>query len=111
MYKIKFYEGNNGNRPVKNYLKELGKKNNKASRIKYHKIIQYLDYLKEKGTFAGNPIVKHIEEDIWEFRPDKERIFFVVYHKGVFILLHAFTKKTQKRLKRNLNGRERNIKI
>ena len=96
LYKIKFYEDNNGNKPVEKYLKELGNKKDKSSRIKYHKIIQYLDYLKEKGTFAGNPIVKHIEGDIWELRPDKERIFFVVYHKGVFVLLHAFTKKTAK---------------
>lgn len=96
MYKIEFYEDRDGNKPVREYLKTLQKKKDKQSRIKYNKIVKYLNYLKEKGTFAGNPIVKHIEKDIWELRPDKERIFFVVYVEGVFVLLHAFTKKTQK---------------
>ena len=96
MYKVKFYEDKDGNKPVRKYLKELQKKKDKNSRIKYNKILQYLDYLKDKGTFVGSPIVKHIEGDIWELRPDKERIFFVVYVEGVFILLHAFTKKTPK---------------
>jgi len=96
VYQIKFYEDKDGNKPVREHLKELRKKKDKESRIKYNKIIKYLNYLKEKGTFAGNPIVKHIEDNIWELRPDKERIFFVVYIKGVFVLLHAFTKKTQK---------------
>ena len=96
MYRIKFYEDKAGNKPVREYLKELRKKKDKESRIKYNKIIKYLNYLKEKGTFVGNPIVKHIEDNIWELRPDKERIFFVVYIKGVFVLLHAFTKQTQK---------------
>lgn len=96
MYKIVFYEDNQGKKPAREYLKALKKKKDKASRIKADKITQYLHYLRTDGTFIGQPIVKHIEGDIWELRPAKDRIFFVVYHKGVFVLLHAFTKKTAK---------------
>jgi len=96
LYKIVFYEDNQGKKPAREYLKALKKKKDKASRIKADKITQYLHYLRTDGTFIGQPIVKHIEGDIWELRPAKDRIFFVVYHKGVFVLLHAFTKKTAK---------------
>ena len=96
MYKIVFYEDNQGKKPAREYLKALKKKKDKASRIKADKITQYLHYLRTDGTFIGQPVVKHIEGDIWELRPAKDRIFFVVYHKGVFVLLHTFTKKTAK---------------
>lgn len=96
MYKIDFYEDKDGNKPARDYLKALRKKKDKNSRIKSDRITQYLRYLQENGTFIGQPVVKHIEGDIWELRPDKDRVFFVVYQKGVFVLLHAFTKKTAK---------------
>lgn len=96
MYKIEFYEDSQGNKPARDYIKALKKKKDKDSRIKADKITQYLYYLQTDGTFIGQPFVKHIEGDIWELRPDKTRIFFVVYIKGVFVLLHAFTKQTQK---------------
>ena len=96
LYKIEFYEDKDGNKPARDYIKALRKKKDKNSRIKADRITQYLRYLQTDGTFIGQPIVKHIEGDIWELRPDKERIFFVVYLEGVFVLLHAFTKKTQK---------------
>ena len=96
MYKIEFYEDKGGNKPARDYIKALQKKKDKNSRIKADRITQYLRYLQENGTFIGQPIVKHIEGDIWELRPAKDRIFFVVYVEGVFVLLHAFTKKTAK---------------
>ncbi|MBO6179153.1 MAG: type II toxin-antitoxin system RelE/ParE family toxin [Selenomonadaceae bacterium] len=96
MYKIEFYEDKDGNKPAQDYLRALKKKKDKDSRVKADRITQYLHYLRTKGTFIGQPIVKHIEGDIWELRPAKDRIFFVVFHEGVFVLLHAFTKKTQK---------------
>ena len=96
MYQIEFYEDKDGNKPARDYIKSLKKKKDKNSRIKVDRITQYLRYLQENGTFIGQPIVKHIENNIWELRPDKDRIFFVVYLEGVFVLLHAFTKKKQK---------------
>jgi len=96
LYKIEFYEDKDGNKPARDYIKALKKKKDKDSRIKVDKITQYLHYLRTNGTFIGQPIVKHIEGEIWELRPAKDRIFFVVYQAGVFVLLHAFTKRTQK---------------
>ena len=40
--------------------------------------------------------MKHLEGDIWELRPIRDRIFFVAWHEGSFVLLHHFMKKTVK---------------
>lgn len=37
--------------------------------------------------------VKHIEDNIWELRPSKERIVFAIDSNGTYVLLHCFTKK------------------
>ena len=41
--------------------------------------------------------VKHIEGDIWELRPLRDRIFFFFWKDNTYILVHRFVcKKTQK---------------
>lgn len=96
LYKIEYYTDKNGKKPAQDYINALLAKGDKDSRIKANKILHYIDYLEAKGTYIGEPFVKHIEGDMWELRPAKDRIFFVVYVDGVLVLLHAFTKKTQK---------------
>lgn len=44
----------------------------------------------------GEPYVKHLEGEIWELRPLRDRILFVAWDGKNFILLHHFVKKTQK---------------
>ena len=77
MHKIHFYRNKNGIAPVYEYLKELNSRTDKNSRIKAGKVNDYITRLSEEGTFAGLPYVKHIEGDIWELRPLRDRIFFV----------------------------------
>ena len=52
--------------------------------------------LSEYGTRCGEPYVKHLDGDIWELRPGKNRILFACYKGGYFIVLRHFVKKTQK---------------
>ena len=59
VYSIKFYENEQGERPVRDYLKQLGSKTDKDSRIKINKIYDYIETLKEHGTRAGMPFVKN----------------------------------------------------
>ncbi len=96
MHKINFYRDKNGNEPVAEYIIELATKKDKDSRIKLNKIRDYIKVLSEYGTQAGEPYVKHLDGDIWELRPLRDRIFFVGWVRGSFVLLHYFTKKTQK---------------
>ena len=96
MYSVRFYKDKDGNEPVKEYLKELGTKTDKNSRINFNKIRDYIKTLSEYGTRAGEPYIKHIGGDIWELRPLRNRIFFFGYDGQQFILLSLFIKKTQK---------------
>ena len=71
-------------------------KKDKDSRIKANKINDYIQILSEYGTRAGEPYMKHIDGEIWELRPLRERIFFVAWVDDSFVLLHQFMKKSQK---------------
>ena len=96
MYQIYFYRDRNGKQPVLDYIKELKSNKDKSSRIKLNKINDYIQLLSEHGTRLGEPYIKHIEGDIWELRPLRDRIFFVVWFNDSFILLHHFMKKNSK---------------
>lgn len=96
MHKIYFYKDRKGNEPVFDYMAELARKKDKDSRIKLNKINDYIETLKYYGTHAGEPYIKHIDGEIWELRPLRDRIFFAAWTEGGFVLLHHFMKKTQK---------------
>lgn len=96
MYNINFYKDQKGNEPVKDYIVSLKAKGTKDSLIKLNKIQDYLNVLKANGTRAGMPFVRHLDGDIWELRPLKDRILFFGYDGNNIILLSHFKKTTQK---------------
>lgn len=96
LHKIHFYRDRNGKEPVLEYLRELSRKTDKNSRIKANKINDYIEILSQYGTQAGEPYIKHLDGEIWELRPLRDRILFVAWHNGSYVLLHSFMKKTQK---------------
>ena len=96
MHKIFFYRDRSGNEPVFEYLKELTSKTDKNSRINANKINDYIEILRVYGTQAGEPYIKHLDGEIWELRPLRNRILFVAWTGDGYVLLHHFIKKTQK---------------
>ena len=96
MYNIRFYRDKKGNEPVREYIISLKTKNTKDSSIKLQKIQDYIHILSKNGTRAGMPFVRHLEGEIWELRPLKDRILFFGYDGNNIILLSHFKKKTQK---------------
>ena len=112
MYEVHFYQDANGNQPVKEYLDKLEEKSikSKDARIKYNKIDQYIGILMEHGTAAGEPYVKHLDGEIWELRPLKNRFLYAYYKDNKFIVLHHFIKKTQKTPKHEIEQAKRNLK-
>lgn len=96
MYKIYFYKDRKGNHPVADYFNLLAAQNNKDSRIKATKIRDYIKSLSLYGTQIGKPYLKHLEGEIWELRPLRDRILFAAWIDNSFVLLHTFMKKTQK---------------
>ncbi|MCL2410319.1 MAG: type II toxin-antitoxin system RelE/ParE family toxin [Treponema sp.] len=109
MYEIVFYEDKNGKSPVYELIQELTQKSDKDSRINANKINDYIEALSKHGKAAGEPFIKHIEGDIWELRPIRNRIFFASWTGDNFILLHHFVKKSQKTPKREINQALRNL--
>ena len=95
MHPIYFYKDKHGHEPVFEYLQQLSVSSDKDSRIKANKINDYIEALEREGTRLGLPYVRHIEGNLWELRPLRDRIFFVAWYKGSYILLHSFIKKTQ----------------
>ena len=37
----------------------------------------YIELLSQHGTRAGQPYIKHLDAEIWELRPLRDRILFV----------------------------------
>ena len=103
MYTIVFYRDAKGREPVKEYVQQLATQQDKSSRIKLNKIRDYMEVLKQHGTRAGQPYVKHIQGEIWELRPLRDRILFAAWIDGQFVLLHQFMKTTQKTPKREID--------
>ena len=102
MYNIIFYRDKNGEEPVYNYIKSLREKTDKDSRIKSNKILTYLELLRVHGIATGEPYIKHLDGDIWEIRPLRDRILFAAWIENTFVLLHHFVKKTQKTPRREI---------
>lgn len=111
MYQIEFYEDKNGKSDIIDFIKDLNVKanTNKESRINFNKIVAYLDILEEMGTRVGAPVTKHLDGEIWELRPLKNRLLYAYYKNNKFIILHHFVKKTQKTPKREIEQAKRNL--
>ena len=109
MYEIHFYRERSGSRPVADYIRELAGKNDKDSRIKLNKINEYIFMLAESGTLLPANIAKHLDGEIWELRPIRDRILFAGVFGDSFVLLHSFVKKTQKTPKREIEQAKREL--
>lgn len=104
MYKIEFYENQQGESDVWDFLETLRIKSttNKDARIQYNQIIFYIDLLAKNGTNLPTKITKHLEDNIWELRPGNNRVFYFYYDESQYVLLHHFRKKSQKTPKREI---------
>lgn len=109
MHKVYFYKDKNGREPVFDYMADLKKNTDKDSRIKLNKINDYIEMLCRYGTQAGEPYIKHLDGDIWELRPLRDRILFVAWINGGYVLLHQFMKKTQKTPAREIEKAKREL--
>lgn len=109
VHAIYFYKDKQGNQPVLDYMRELARHDNKDSRIKLNKLNDYIELLSQHGTRAGQPYIKHLDAEIWELRPLRDRILFVAWLDGSFVLLHHFVKKTQKTPRREIEKAKREL--
>ena len=109
MYEINFYRDKQGNEPAREVIEKLHNSKNRMEQKRASKINDYLQILSMEGKAAGLPYVKHIQGELWELRPARDRIFFVAYVEESFVLLHHFVKKTQKTPQREIEKALREI--
>jgi phage-related protein len=109
VYKIIFYKDKNGKEPVLEHIRTLAAKTDKDSSIKSNKINDYIQALSVYGTQAGEPYMKHLDGNIWELRPIRDRILFAIFTDDSFILLHHFIKKTRKTPQQEIERAKRNL--
>jgi phage-related protein len=91
-------------------MRQLRQKDDKDSRIKLGKIQDYIKILQMFGTRAGEPYIKHLEGEIWELRPLRDRVLFAAWDGDGFVLLHHFLKVTRKTPQREIDKAKRELK-
>ena len=96
---VVFFRTDAGREPVREWLRSLDKEDRKAIGEDI-KLVQFRWPL-------GMPLVRKIEEDLWEVRSNLSdgriaRVFFTVGGSEM-ALLHGFMKKSQKTPQRDLN--------
>ena len=109
MYQINFYRDKQGNEPAREYIESLHNSKSAADRKRANKINDYIQVLSIEGKGAGEPYIKHVQGELWELRPSRDRIFFVAYLENSFVLLHNFVKKSRKTPKKEIDKAMREI--
>lgn len=92
-FEVLFYEKENGQCPVEEFLKKLDVKMRA-------KMVGLLEILEEKGNVLREPYSKHLEDGIFELRckvgSNITRVLYFFYYQGKIILTNGFVKKVQK---------------
>lgn len=97
-YEVIFWQDENGYSESQEYIYKLKEKSlkSKDARIKLNKIVEYIDILETFGTQVGEPYIKHLEGELYELRPIRDRFFFFYKQENKYIILNHFVKMTQK---------------
>ena len=103
-YKIVFWQDKNGYSEAQDYIMELKNKSvkSKDARIKLNKIVEYMEMLESYGTELGEPYIKHIDCEIFELRPLRDRFLFFFKQENRYVILNHFVKRTQKTPRREI---------
>lgn len=104
-WEITYYETPTGRSPVREFIDGLPAK-------AQAKIAWSLDLLARFGVQLGEPYVKPIarREKLWELRvtisPNIYRLFYFAVSGRKFVLVHAFTKRSQRTPRKELDVAE-----
>jgi len=90
---IEFYTDEQGNSPVREFLKTLDKKT--KARFNWS-----IEELRIRNITAREPLVKHLEGKIWELRRASSgniyRLLYFFFVGKRIVFVHGLQKKTQK---------------
>ena len=89
MWKLQCYLDARGRNPVEGFIRELPRGEQAVVRAR-------IDFLAEVGNRAREPHSKGLGKGLFELRVRSSRIFYCFRPRGVIVLLHGFSKKSQK---------------
>lgn len=95
MWQIRFYEDRRGKSTVLEFINHLPARERA-------KVFNTLRLLKEFGVELGMPHTRRIEGRLWELRPGGNRLFYFLYVKNTFVVLHGFRKQSTKTPEREI---------
>lgn len=97
---VTFYELESGRSPVQDFIRQL----QPPERVR---VLRKLEMLQLAGLELSMPHVLPLQgSEIWELRVTgrvQHRVFYVAIQERSFLLLHAFTKKTQRTPRREID--------
>ena len=103
---VESYQDRRGRFPVDDYIESLQPKDTA-------RLTRMIDLLEESGPMLRMPHARHLGGKIWELRvdgrPNSYRVLYAALPGGVFLLLHAFAKKTDKTPEREIAIAERRL--
>src|SRR6476659_3162681 len=88
-----FYLEDNGSSPVEDFLADLDRQTRS-------RIYTAMERLRQVNLRAREPLVRHLERDLWELRQGSDgniyRFIYFFFSGRRIVYVHAFQKKTQK---------------
>ena len=98
-FRVLFFRTDSGREPVTEWL-------DKRRLRERAKLVQVSRWLEESGFTLGPPWLKKLDDEIWEVRVRLDdkclRVLFYQPSRGTIVLLLAFSKKTEKTPRREL---------
>lgn len=92
MWAVVFYETDSGKIPVKRFIDSL-------SEFERARVVRDLKQLEAFGLELKAPLVRGLRKKLWELRitgSNQHRILYFAVSGRRLVLLHGFTKKTQR---------------
>lgn len=96
MWKLECYLDARGKNPVEEYIRSLTAGEQALVRAR-------VDFLAEVGNRAREPYSKSFGKGLFELRIKSGRIFYCFKPGGVIVLLHGYSKKSQKTPQREID--------
>lgn len=98
-WSIEFYQDEQGQSPVREFLDGLDKKT--KARFDWS-----IEQLRVRNVVAREPLVKHLEGKLWELRRASDgniyRLIYFFFTGRKIVFVHGFQKKTQKTPRREI---------
>ena len=95
VWKLECYLDARGNNLIEEFIRHLPEAERAIVRAR-------IDFLAEVGNRAREPLSKGFGKGLFELRVRASRIFYCFRPGGIIVLLHGFTKKSQKTPQREM---------